>query len=125
MHRSSGAVLFISATLAWSGLVAAQAASAPSSQAASESAATTGRPGLVRSLDEVAAGYTASRAVAVGAIHTKAQAEARRAMVRGKILSLIGAMPPRTPLNAKVTGETKADGFLIRKVIFESQRGSR
>ena len=41
--------------------------------------------------------------------------------MRQKILSLIGPLPRRTPLNAKFVGDTQANGFRIRKVIFESQ----
>ena len=76
---------------------------------------------LNRYLDGIAANYTAQRAQAVAAIHTRAAAEARQAKVRAQILSLLGGLPTRTPLNAKVLGETAADGFKIRKVIFESQ----
>ncbi len=72
-------------------------------------------------LDGIAAQYEASRAAAVAGIHTRAQAEVRQAKVRGQILSLIGALPQRTPLHARFMGETQADGFRIRKLIFESQ----
>jgi cephalosporin-C deacetylase-like acetyl esterase len=76
---------------------------------------------LEQYLDGIAAQDEANRAAAVAAIRTRAQAEARQAKVRAQILSLIGSLPERTPLNAKVVGETQADGFRIRKVIFESQ----
>ena len=72
-------------------------------------------------LDSIATQDEASRAAAVAAIHTREQAQARQAKVRAQILSLIGALPRRTPLNAKFVGETQADGFRIRKVLFESQ----
>ena len=80
-----------------------------------------GRLELDQYLDGIAAQFEASRAAAVAAIHTRAQAEARQAKVRAQILSLIGALPERTPLNAKIVGETQAEGFRIRKVLFESQ----
>ena len=35
----------------------------------------------------------------------------------------LGEMPRRTPLNARVTGTIKDDGFTIEKVLFESQPG--
>ncbi|MGH9598470.1 MAG: alpha/beta hydrolase family protein, partial [Terracidiphilus sp.] len=63
----------------------------------------------------------AKRDAAVAAIHTRAEAIARQAVVRRKLLSLMGALPARTPLNARVLGETQADGFRIRKLIFYSQ----
>lgn len=72
-------------------------------------------------LDGIAARLEASRAASVATIQTRAQAEARQAKVRGQILSLIGALPQRTPLNAKVLGESQAEGFSIRKIVFESQ----
>jgi cephalosporin-C deacetylase-like acetyl esterase len=82
-----------------------------------------GRAQLVKYLDSIAAGDAASRAAQVAAIHTRAQAEKRQVWVRQKILSLLGSLPERTPLNAKVLGETQADGFRMQKVIFESQPG--
>jgi cephalosporin-C deacetylase-like acetyl esterase len=82
-----------------------------------------GRAELVQYLDSLAASYTAAREVQVATIHTRAQAEARQALVRKQILSLLGPLPERTPLNAKLLGETQADGFRIQKVLFESQPG--
>lgn len=86
-----------------------------------DSPANQGRLQLDRFLDGIAAQDEASRASAVAAIQTRQQAVARQAKVRSQILSLIGAFPVRTPLHAKVLGETQADGFRIRKVLFESQ----
>ena len=80
-----------------------------------------GRLQLDQYLDNIATQDQTNRAAAVAAIHTRAQAQARQAKVRAQILSLIGALPQRTPLNAKFVGETQADGFRIRKVLFESQ----
>ncbi len=80
-----------------------------------------GRLELDQYLDGIAAQFEANRSAAVAAIHTRAQAEAREAKVRAQILSLIGALPERMPLNAKIAGETQAQGFRIRKVLFESQ----
>lgn len=40
---------------------------------------------------------------------------------RQKFLELIGGLPgDRTPLNARVVGEVARDGYVVRKVIFES-----
>jgi hypothetical protein len=112
------------------GFAAAQAA-APSSAsspaavappaAKAADPASAGRLALNRYLDGIAAKATAKRAAEVAAIGTRAQAEARQAKVRAQILSLIGELPQRTPLNAKIVGETQAPGFRIRKVLFESQ----
>ena len=100
---------------------AAQQNSAPTQRTRTANPANAGRFALNQYLDSVAAQFTATRTAAVSAISTRAQAEARQAKVRTQIISLIGAFPARTPLNAKIVGETQADGFRIRKVIFESQ----
>lgn len=76
---------------------------------------------LDKYLDELAARDEAARSAAIAAIHIRAQAEARQARVRAQILSLIGSLPQSTPLHAKFLGDTQADGFRIRKLIFESQ----
>lgn len=92
--------------------------------AAAATAGTTnqaGRMALDEYLDGIAAKDEAQRAAAVAAIRTRAEAEARQQEVRRKILALMGGLPERTPLNAKVLGETHADGFTIRKVLFYSQ----
>lgn len=87
------------------------------------SAANAGRKQLTEYLDQIAARDTAARRATVDAITTRAQAEARQATVRKKILALMGGLPAKTPLNAKVVGETQAQGFRIEKVIYDSQPG--
>ncbi len=112
------------------GLASAQASSpspatpqtaAPVLHSRPENPPNLGRLQFDQYLDSIAAQDEANRAAAVAAIHTRAQALARQVKVRAQILSLIGALPQRTPLNARFVGETQADGFRIRKVIFESQ----
>jgi len=87
------------------------------------STAQIGRTKLAHSLDSIAAGFTASRAASVASIRSRVEAQGRQVMVRKQILSLIGSLPERTPLNARVLGSTQADGFRIEKVLFDSQPG--
>jgi cephalosporin-C deacetylase-like acetyl esterase len=96
-----------------------QGAAVPAARAANP--ANAGRERLDQYLDGLVAADLQKRAASVAQIHTRAQAEARQAMVRREILALLGPLPPRTPLHARTTGETQADGFTIRKVLFESQ----
>lgn len=51
--------------------------------------------------------------------------EERRKDLRHKLLVATGLWPPppRTPLNAKIFGETEGDGFRVAKVYFESLPG--
>jgi cephalosporin-C deacetylase-like acetyl esterase len=85
------------------------------------SPANIGRTQLTNYLDDIAAKETAARRTTIAAITTRAQAEARQREVRKKLLSLIGSLPEKTPLNAKFLGTTQADGFRIEKILFESQ----
>ncbi len=84
---------------------------------------TQGRAELVRSLNELAAHDTAERRAAIAHINTKQAAIERQQQVRAKVLQLIGGLPERTPLNAKVLGTTQLTGFRIEKLLFESQPG--
>ncbi len=130
MSRARFPSLFTVIPVLWAGLVSAPAptqspatpqgaGAAPRPRVANR--ANAGRLQLEEYLDGIAAADEAARATAVAAIHTRARAEARQMKVRAQILSLIGALPRRTPLNARIVGETKAVGFRIRKVVFESQ----
>ena len=105
--------------------IPAQGQSAPSTPAPSGSAADAniGRRQLDKYLDDIASRDEAVRSAKVAAIHTLAEAEGRQAEIRKEIQSLIGPLPERTPLDAQVIGETQADGFRIRKVVYESQPG--
>lgn len=93
----------------------------PASAATAGTMNQAGRKALDHYLDGIAAKFESQRAAEVAAIHTRSDAERRQANVRGEMLGLIGTMPERTPLNAQVLGETKADGFTIRKILFYSQ----
>ncbi len=50
-----------------------------------------------------------------------ADARARRAQVRERLIRSLSGFPDRTPLNAQVTGVIPADGYRIEKIVFESQ----
>jgi cephalosporin-C deacetylase-like acetyl esterase len=85
------------------------------------SQANIGRTQLTNYLDDIAAKETAARRATIAAITTRTQAEARQREVRKKILTLIGGLPEKTPLNAKSLGTTQAEGFRIEKILYESQ----
>jgi len=62
-----------------------------------------------------------AREAAVARIRTPAEAKARQAAVRAKILDLIGGLPDYDgPLNARVTGKLERPRYIVEKVIFES-----
>jgi cephalosporin-C deacetylase-like acetyl esterase len=119
-HLIPAAALLVSAILS-----AQVPSAAPQRPAATHpdpnSPANIGRTELTNYLDDIAAKETAARRATIAAITTRAQAEARQREVRKKLLTLIGDLPPKTPLNAKSLGTTQADGFRIEKILFESQ----
>jgi cephalosporin-C deacetylase-like acetyl esterase len=59
----------------------------------------------------------------IAQLSTKDEVIRRQAEVRERILSSIGGLPERTPLNPKVVGTLERDAYKIEKVIFESQPG--
>jgi cephalosporin-C deacetylase-like acetyl esterase len=75
-------------------------------------------------LDGIAQQQLDDRERAVAAIRTRADADRRMAMVRAKLIALIGGLPTYDgPLHARVTGSLQSDTHTIEKVIFESLPG--
>jgi len=83
--------------------------------------ATTDRAQLNQYLDRIAYQHLTARRSAIADIKTRAQAEARQREVRKQVLALLGGLPEKTPLDARVTGTTQAEGYRIEKVIYHSQ----
>jgi cephalosporin-C deacetylase-like acetyl esterase len=110
-------------TLLAANLLFSQTPTAPSVPARPDhnSPSNIGRTELTNYLDNIAAKETAARRATIAAITTRTQAEARQREVRKKILTLIGGLPEKAPLNAKVLGTTQADGFRIERILYESQ----
>lgn len=61
------------------------------------------------------------RQVAYDAVKTADDVTAYQAKIRGLLLEQLGELPERTPLNAKVVGELKGEGYRAEKLIYESQ----
>ncbi len=59
----------------------------------------------------------------VAGLGTKKDWVNRKNEIRGKLLKIVGPFPPKTPLNAKITGTVKADGFRVEKLVYESMPG--
>src|SRR5262245_8660371 len=64
-----------------------------------------------------------ARRAAVAKLKTPADVRARQKALRDKLLEALGGFPERTPLNARVTGTLKGDGYTVEKVIYESRPG--
>ena len=63
------------------------------------------------------------RLAELASIHSKAQLQERITLVRSKLWELIGGMPEKTPVNARVTGTLDRGPYRIENIIFESFPG--
>ncbi len=61
------------------------------------------------------------RRKAIAALKTPEDVKQRQEMLRAKFIDALGGFPEKTPLNAKVTGTLKAEGYRVEKVIYESR----
>ncbi|MGA8939126.1 MAG: acetylxylan esterase [Acidobacteriaceae bacterium] len=114
---------FASRLLRYAVVISCCGASIPLAQAQARAAYqdNRGRAQLEQSLNDLAAKDLAARQAVIATITTRQAAELRQRTVRKKILALIGGLPERTPLHARIVGTVAAEGFHIEKVIYESQ----
>lgn len=88
------------------------------------SAQKTSQDQVLRWMNEIAQRELQQRAKEISEIHTVAQADHRKQIVRAEILKDLGGLPDYSgPLNARVTGVIHNDSFTIEKVIYESLPG--
>jgi hypothetical protein len=79
---------------------------------------------LLRWMDRVAPEQLQARENEVAAVRTVADAERRKVIVRRKLPDALGGLPDYSgPLNARVTGQIQAGGYVIEKIIYESLPG--
>jgi len=79
---------------------------------------------LVSWMNETAQQELQQRDQAISQIHSVAQAEQRKKVVRAKLLEVLGGLPDyKGPLNARITGQLTNDSYTIEKVIYESLPG--
>src|ERR1051326_3808532 len=76
---------------------------------------------LLRWMNQIAQRQLQKRQREIDRIHTVAEAERRKQKVRETLLELLGGLPDyQGPLYPKITGQIKADGYTIEKVLFQS-----
>src|ERR1044071_108470 len=79
---------------------------------------------LLKWMDKIAQGQLDAREKEIAAVRSIAGIERRKEIVRRKIMDALGGLPDYAgPLNARVTGQIQADGYVIEKVIYESLPG--
>src|SRR5262245_524924 len=62
-----------------------------------------------------------ARRKTVAGLKTPDDLKRRQEQLKAKFLEALGGFPDKTPLNARVVGQLKGDGFRVEKVIYESR----
>ncbi len=78
---------------------------------------------LYKQLSSVAFEQLESRKAEINKLKTIADWQERQSVVRRKLQEIMGPFPEKTPLNARVTGVLKRDGYRVEKLIYESIPG--
>lgn len=78
---------------------------------------------LMRHLNQQAFEFLDRRDAAISGLVSEADWKARQQSVRETLLKTVGPFPEKTPLNARITGTLKEEGFRIEKVMYESMPG--
>jgi len=78
---------------------------------------------LIYHLNKQAADFYEARDLEISKLKTKSEWMKRQAYVKDKIYELVGPFPEKTPLNPKITGTVKRDGYHIEKIVYEAMPG--
>jgi len=82
-----------------------------------------GKNMLIHHLNDRAFDLLDKRDEEIDGLKTKKDWIERQKKVKDILMNIVGPFPKKTPLNAKVTGILKKDGFRIEKIIYESMPG--
>ena len=63
------------------------------------------------------------RDMEIARLKTKSEWMKRQVIVKEKLMEIVGPFPEKTPLNPKITGTLKRDGYRIEKIVFEAMPG--
>ena len=78
---------------------------------------------LIHHLTSQALTHYATRAKEIAKLKTESDWRTRQSLVKDKLVQLIGPFPKKTPLNARITGTIKRNGYRIDKVVYEALPG--
>ncbi len=78
---------------------------------------------LINHLIKQAMDYYEIRDREIAKLKTKSEWMKRQAVVKEKLMELVGPFPEKTPLNPKITGTIKREGYRIDKIVYESMPG--
>ena len=75
---------------------------------------------LIQHLTKQAMHFYEIREKEISGLKTKSEWIARQAVVKDKLMEMVGPFPEKNPLRPKITGTIKRDGYRIEKIIFEA-----
>ncbi len=78
---------------------------------------------LINHLIKQAMDYYEIRDREIAKLNTRSEWMKRQALVKDKLMEIVGPFPEKTPLNTKITGTIKKEGYRIEKIIYESMPG--
>lgn len=81
---------------------------------------TDGKNMLIHNLNKQAFDYLDIRDKEIAGLRTQEDWMKRQKKVKDILMKIVGPFPDKTPLNARVTGVVKKDGFRIEKIVYES-----
>lgn len=76
---------------------------------------------LYRYLQDEAEKLLDARRQTVEELTTPEQVQKRQAELKAKFIEALGGFPEKTPLNGRVVGQERRDGYRIEKVVYESR----
>ncbi|HLU90735.1 MAG TPA: acetylxylan esterase, partial [Cyclobacteriaceae bacterium] len=78
---------------------------------------------LAHHLNRQAFGYLDKRDEKIAGLKSEEDWKERQREMKQTLLNTVGPFPEKTPLNAKVSGVIKKEGFRVEKIIYESMPG--
>jgi cephalosporin-C deacetylase-like acetyl esterase len=78
---------------------------------------------LMNHLISEADNYYNLREEEIARLKTRQDWENRQAEVKKKLIDVVGPFPEKTPLNVKITGILRKDGYRVEKIIYEALPG--
>ena len=78
---------------------------------------------LINYLTKLANGYYDARDGEIAKLKTMEDWIRRQKSIKDKLMDIVGPFPQKTPLNSKITGSIKRNGYKVEKIVYESMPG--
>jgi cephalosporin-C deacetylase-like acetyl esterase len=78
---------------------------------------------LINHLTKQAMDYYVIRDMEIAKLKTKSDWAKRQNLIKDKLMEIVGPFPEKTPLNPRITGTIKKEGYRIDKIVYESMPG--